>query len=484
MKKLLILFLSFLLVPFTLTSPKNEVLAKEENTLVIYSWEDYLDLGYEEEDLEDLSDYLMDNYNEEDLLIGLTDMFEEEYGVKVEYRTFATNEEMYNELINNPSGPDLICPSEYMIMRMKDEGLIKPYKTPESWKEYGSPYIKSEFSRLGLTNGDSEVYATGYMWGTMGYIFNMENTRPDELKNWDSILNRKFTSKVTIKDSIRDTYILAVGAVYKDELESLDKNSADYSQKIAEIFNRTDDETVQKVEEFLKDIKKILYGFEVDSGKNDMLTGKIEVNFAWSGDAVYTIDEAELAGLEFGYIVPEEGSNVWFDGWVMPKNANEDLATKFIDFVSRPENVIRNMEYIGYTSCMAQDEVFNYVLANEEEGEEEIDLGYFFKGLDYTGDDYKVTVSSKYGRLATQYPDFETIKRCTVMANFSGETLDKINDMWNRVKFITFPLWIIWTIVGVVLLGLIAFIFIKFKDRIFVNVKNKKKWHVVKKEQL
>lgn len=484
MKKLLILFLSFLLVPFTLTSPKNEVLAKEENTLVIYSWEDYLDLGYEEEDLEDLSDYLMDNYNEEDLLMGLTDMFEEEYGVKVEYRTFATNEEMYNELINNPSGPDLICPSEYMIMRMKDEGLIKPYKTPESWENYGSPYIKSEFSRLGLTNGDSEVYATGYMWGTMGYIFNMENTRPDELKNWDSILNRKFTSKVTIKDSIRDTYILAVGAVYKDELKSLDKNSADYSQKIAEIFNRTDDETVQKVEEFLKDIKKILYGFEVDSGKNDMLTGKIEVNFAWSGDAVYTIDEAELAGLEFGYIVPEEGSNVWFDGWVMPKNANEDLATKFIDFVSRPENVIRNMEYIGYTSCMAQDEVFNYVLANEEEGEEEIDLGYFFKGLDYTGDDYKVTVSSKYGRLATQYPDFETIKRCTVMANFSGETLDKINDMWNRVKFITFPLWIIWTIVGVVLLVLIAFILIKFKEKIFTNVRNKKKWHIVKKEQL
>lgn len=484
MKKLLILFLSFLLVPFTLTSPKNEVLAKEENTLVIYSWEDYLDLGYEEEDLEDLSDYLRDNYNEEDLLMGLTDKFEEEYGVKVEYRTFATNEEMYNELINNPSGPDLICPSEYMIMRMKDEGLIKPYKTPESWKEYGSPYIKSEFSRLGLTNGNSEVYATGYMWGTMGYIFNMENTRPDELKNWDSILNRKFTSKVTIKDSIRDTYILAVGAVYKDELKSLDKNSADYSQKVAEIFNRTDDETIKKVEEFLKNLKNHLYGFEVDSGKNDMLTGKIEVNFAWSGDAVYTIDEAELAGLEFGYIVPEEGSNVWFDGWVMPKNANEDLATKFIDFVSRPENVIRNMEYIGYTSCMAQYEVFNYVSANEEEGEEQIDLGYFFKGLDYAGDEYKVTVASKYGRLATQYPDFETIKRCTVMANFSGETLDKINDMWNRVKFITFPLWIIWTIVGVVLLVLIAFILIKFKDRIFVNVKNKKKWHIVKKEQL
>ena len=322
------------------------------------------------------------------------------------------------------------------------------------------------------------------MWGTIGYIYNTANTLPEELKNWDSILSDKFNQKVTIKDSIRDTYILAVGAVYEEELKNLDKNAPDYSQKIAEIFNRTDDATLKKVEDFLKTAKQRLYGFEVDSGKTDMITGKIEVNFAWSGDAVYTIDEAELAGLEFGYVVPEEGSNVWFDGWVMPNGANESLATKFINFVSEPNNVIRNMEYIGYTSCMAQQEVFDYILENEEEGEEQIDLGYFFKGANYSGSDYKVTVASKYGRLATQYPDFETIKRCTVMDNFSGETLDKINDMWNRVKFITFPVWIIWTIVGVVFLGLLAFVLVKFKDRIFVNVRNRKKWRVVKKEEL
>ncbi len=482
MKKLLVIFLSLILTAFVTASPKNKVLAKDSDTLVIYSWEDYLDLGYEEEDLEDLSDSLLDRFSNDELLMGLTDIFEEEYGVTVEYRTFATNEEMYNELINNPNGPDLICPSEYMIMRMKDEGLIKPYKTPESWEKYGSPYIKGEFSRLGLTSGEDKVYATGYMWGTMGYIFNTANTLPEELKNWDSIMGEKFDKKATIKDSIRDTYILAVGAVYEDELKSLDKNAEDYAQKVAEIFNRTDDETLQRVELFLKDLKPKLYGFEVDSGKSDMISGKIEVNFAWSGDAVYTIDEASYAGLDFGYIVPEEGSNVWFDGWVMPKNANEDLATKFIDFISEPNSVIRNMEYIGYTSCMAHQEIFDYVLENEEEGEEEIDLGYFFEGLDYVGDDYLVTVSSKYGRLATQYPDYETIKRCTVMANFSGGTLDKINDMWNRVKFITFPVWIIWTIVIIALLGGIAFVLIKFKDRIFINVKNKKKWRVIKKE--
>ena len=491
MKRYFILILAFMLSLSTFLTPSNKVKAKEKNTLVVYSWEDYLDLGYEE-DLEDLSDSLLDRFSKDELLMGLTDIFEEQNpGVKVEYRTFATNEEMYNELINNPDGPDLICPSEYMIMRMKSEGLIKPYAIPNSWKEYGSPYIKSEFERLGLTDGEDKVYATGYMWGTMGYIFNFANTDPSELINWDSVLNSKFDKKVTIKDSIRDTYILAVGAVYEEELKALDLklkegniSSEEYTNQIAEIFNRTDDETINKVEKFLKNLKQKLYGFEVDSGKNDMLTGKIEVNFAWSGDAVYTIDEAESAGLEFGYIVPEEGSNVWFDGWVMPKSANEELATKFIDFVSQEENVIRNMEYIGYTSCMAQPEVFNYVLENQEEGEEEIDLGYFFKGIDYVGDEYKVSVSSAYGRLATQYPDFNTVKRCIVMDNFSEADLEKINDMWNRVKFITFPVWLIWVIVGTVVLGLIAFILIKFKDRIFINVKNLKKYRVIKKEKI
>ena len=484
MKKLFCLIFTLFLCLFVFNVPKQKASAKKNNTIVIYSWEDYLDLGYDEEDLDDLSDSLTSRFSNDELLESLTDIFKKETGIKVEYRTFATNEEMYNELINNPEGPDLICPSEYMIMRMRDEGLIKSYKTPESWMEYGSPYIKSEFSRLGLTDGDDKVYATGYMWGTMGYIFNATKIAPVELFNWDSVLEEKFYKKTTIKDSIRDTYILAVGAVYEEELKALDKNSSDYTSKLAEIFNRTDDETINKVEVFLLNLKQKLYGFEVDSGKTDMLTGKIDVNFAWSGDAVYTISEAESAGIKFEYIVPEEGSNVWFDGWVMPKNANEELATKFIDFVSSAKNVIRNMEYIGYTSCMAQPEIFDYVKEREEDGKETIDLGYFFKGTNYSGEEFKVTVASKYGILATQYPDYETVKRCVVMDNFSPDVLDKINDMWNRVKFITFPIGVIYTVIGIVLAGGIAFILIKFKDGIFINVKNKKKWHVIKKEQL
>ncbi len=487
MKKIICLLFSLTLavcVAFP-TLKVEKVEAKADNTIVIYSWEDYIDLGYGEEDLEDLSDYLLENYEEDELLTSIIDIFmEENPDINVEYHTFATNEEMYNELKNNPNGPDLICPSEYMIMKMKDEGLIKPFKAPQEWEENGSPYIKEVFKNLGLVDKD-KVYACGYMWGTMGYIYNADVTNSEELKNWDSILNGKFDGRITIKDSIRDTYIMALGAIYKDELLALDSTKEDYNDKLSKIFNRTDAETIKKVEKFLKDLKDNLYGFEVDSGKSDLLTGKIDVNFAWSGDAVYSIDEGELANVNLEYVVPEEGSNVWFDGFVMPKNANEELASKFINFVSRKDNVIRNMEYIGYTSCMAQDDLLSYIQESyeEDDGEESVNIGYFFKGADYQGLDYVIKTSSLNKQLATKYPDFNVIKRCAVMDNFSDSTLNEINEMWNNVKFITFPTWIIIVIVSMVVLGGLLFLLVKFKDRIF-KVHNRKKLKVISKEKI
>ena len=121
------------------------------------------------------------------------------------------------------------------------------------------------------------------------------------------------------------------------------------------ILNRTDDDTIEKVEQALIDAKKNVFGFEVDSGKNDMITGKININFAWSGDAVYAIDEAEEQEVYLNYSVPQEGSNIFFDGWVMPKGANTTLAEAFVNYISMPENACANMDYVGYTSVIAGD---------------------------------------------------------------------------------------------------------------------------------
>ena len=148
-------------------------------------------------------------------------------------------------------------------------------------------------------------------------------------------------------------------------------------KQLTEIFNRTDDVSIEKVGMELSNLKDYIYGYEVDSGKSDILTGKIDINFAWSGDAVYTIDEGEDAGLNLGYIVPEEGSNVWFDGWVMPKAAKEAQALEFLNFLCEPENAVRNMDYIGYTSCVAGDEVFEYAYGSFTAESEVIDVASY-----------------------------------------------------------------------------------------------------------
>lgn len=507
-----LLLFALLIVPcVSIAAPVSAAEARAD-VINVFSWEDYID-------------------------VDILDEFTDETGIKVNYYTFATNEEMYNEILKDPKSCDLACPSEYMIMKMMKEDLIKPYEMPQSYIDFGSRYIKNVFDELDINQADGTTYAIGYMWGTMGNVYNTDKVDAEDLTAWKGLLNRKYKGKITIKDSVRDSYIMALAIVYEEELNAIKTLPAgEYETKIAEIFNRTDDETIKKVKDVLTELKQNLYGFEVDSGKSDILTGKIDINFAWSGDAVYSMDEGDAAGVNLSYIVPEEGSNVWFDGWVMPKAASTAAATEFLDFLSRPENAVRNMEYIGYTSCVAGDEVFDYVvdsygaeqtftvyseeekaqlIEDEEYAESDfaaygdgyavidtygslieedgvyyldayeftedgeyvyvgktevypVDLKYFFDP-DCTDDTY-VVYSLETGRqLYAQYSDEETINRCAVMQDFSDDALIKVNEMWNTVKLITMPVWLIIVIVAAIVIIIVLAILYKFKDKIIVK---------------
>lgn len=463
--------------------PLNRVNVSAETEIqeiTVFSWEDYIDEGDEEAE-------------DEALQTSILDIFEEQTGIHVNYYTFATNEEMYNEIKKDPNACDLVCPSEYMILKMKSEDLIKPYEIPDNWRDYGSPYIKDNiFADLGMITEDGKTYAVGYMWGTMGYLYNADKISADDLNHWSAIWNKEFHGKTTIKDSIRDTYIMALAVVYEDELlEERDKflngeiTEETYHDILFEIFNRADDATVEKVEKKLLELRPNLYGFEVDSGKSDILTGKIDVNFAWSGDAVYSMDEGDEAGVNLGYVVPEEGTNVWFDGWVMPKNANEELAVQFINFVCDPENAIRNMEYIGYVSAIAGDDILDWIIdtyelidqdeydaLTDEEKEEyfKTDISYFFGEEADTVVLYTDTVGRQY---STQYPDYSVIQRCAIMDNFDESTLVIINSMWNRIKLLTLSDVAIIIISACIILLIVAGVIYKFKDKIFCKKKIK-----------
>lgn len=471
-KHLIIVWLVALVMAFIF--PVNVAFASSEvKEITVFSWEDYIDLGYDS--ALDASEALQSRFDEDELTTSILDIFEEETGIKVNYHTFATNEEMYNELLKDPTAVDLICPSEYMILKMLDEGLIKAYTVPENYAQNGSPYIKGVFDELGLNTNDGKTYAVGYMWGTMGVLYSADAFEDDDFSRWSNLLDDKFRGKVTIKDSLRDSYIMAVAMVYEDELMALKSDYEQnritkdvYNSKLFEIFNRVDKETVDMVCDKLIDLKDVLYGFEVDSGKSDILTGKIDVNYAWSGDAVCTMWDGDDVGKELRYVVPEEGSNVWFDGWVMTKDANEGLASKFLDFLSRPDIAIRNMDYNGYTSCVGGEELFDYVKENFDEGEGEYftDLSYFFDP-DCTQDTYVIQTTDTHRHLYAQYADEETIARCAVMDNFSVTDLELVNEMWNKVKLITFSDVVIILIVVVIVLSIALALCVKWKDRLF-----------------
>ncbi len=445
----------------------------------------------------------------------LFDEFTEETGIEVQYSTYGTNENLYNELVINPNSYDLVVPSEYMIEKLAKEGRIQKldFSRLIGYKANVSEYIDDRLENLKFTVDKGEFkgqevslseYMVGYMWGTMGWVYSTEKLTIDDVNSWFSPFeNPKLTKRITIKDAVRDSYIVGLAMAYEQELLLAQDNAT-----ITNILNNVEQDAINKVGEKLQALKPMLYGFEVDSGKNDIINDRIDAYVAWSGDAAYAIDVASGSVEDedgnivdtvrnLSYYIPDEGSNIWFDGFVMPTGSdNYDAVYKFLEFISRPDSVYRNMNYTGYTSMVAKGE-FNTPIENDDgefmhnlyeavvldwfdESEDQdpetdyevIDLSYFF-GND---GDYTVTVSTQAkGRLIAQYPTQEMVERCAIMQNFNNQALRSINEMWEVVKGETFPEWVIILFVIFVFLLGAAVVLYRSKDKINWNIAKENK---------
>ena len=298
----------------------------------------------------------------------------------------------------------------------------------------------------------------------------------------------KYKGQVTIKDNVRDSYFAALGILNEDALLEPDFfRASDRLEQIAEVMNRTDEETVEKAEAILKQMKENAYSFESDSGKADMVTGKVLANYQWSGDAVYTLDQAEIDDYYLAYAVPEECTNVWFDGWVMLKDGidgdveKQQAAEAFMNFMSRPDNVVRNMYYIGYTSVIAggdSDIIYAYAdwcYGAEDDAQDTIEypVGFFFSG-DNSDEDYIITAQADQAdrQLFAQYPPQDVLERAVVMQYFDQENNERINQMWVNVR--CFDLgsltWQDWTKISAVVIVLAAAAVIyKKRDKIRIS---------------
>ncbi len=430
----------------------------EEVTLRVSNWEEYIDLGdWDEDETIDLDSGDIIGINS--MVDDFEEWYYETYGVKVkvEYSTFGSNEDLYNMLTLGDVF-DLICPSEYMVMKLMAEDMLYPlsdefYDTsnPNNYYSIGvSPYIEEVLDEHEINGESWSKYMAGYMWGITGIVYNPEFVSEEDASSWNVLDNDNYWRQITVKDNVRDSYFAAVGAVKSDLLTSEEfTGDPDYDRRLEEEMNDTSPETLAAVEDWLQDVKDNAYSFETDAGKADMVTGKVVANYQWSGDSVYTLDQAEEDGLELSWSVPEESTNIYFDGWVMLKSgvegdpAKQQAAEAFINFLSRPDNVIRNMYYIGYTSVIAGGEdgrILEYAdwcygAPEDETDVAEYPLGYFFSG-NSEDEDYVITAPADQvnRQLSAQYPSEEMLARSSIMTYFDSETNDTVNQMWIHVR--------------------------------------------------
>jgi spermidine/putrescine transport system substrate-binding protein len=152
-----------------------------------------------------------------------------------------------------------------------------------------------------------------------------------------------------------------------------------------------------------------------------MTKGEMWMDYAWSGDAVWAIDEANKVGVSLDYSVPKEGSNIWFDGWIIPKYArNVKAASYFLNYLCQADIALRNMAISGYSSAVATPEIV--AAQTDTTLTERVNLSYFF-GPGNEKDQIN----------GIQYPDSSVVARCVLLHDFLDKN-DKVLEMWSRVK--------------------------------------------------
>ncbi len=299
MKKL-VMMACVLLVVSVLAGCGNSSNAGENGEVYVFNWGEYIDPA-------------------------TLDMFEEETGIKVVYDEFETNEIMYPRVAAGASKYDVICPSDYMIHKMIANDMLQEINfdhIPNAKANIGAQYYEQakEFD-------PNNSYCVPYCWGTVGILYN-KTMVSDPVTSWSILWNEKYKDNILMQDSVRDAFMVAL------KLNGFSMNSLN-------------EEELQIAKNSLIEQAPLVQAKVVDQVRDKMIGGEAALGVIYSGEAIFT--QRENPDLE--YVIPEEGTNVWIDGWVIPKNApNVENAEKFIDFMCRDDIALLNFMYITYAS--------------------------------------------------------------------------------------------------------------------------------------
>lgn len=250
--------------------------------------------------------------------------FEKETGIKVVYDEFETNEIMYPKVAAGAASYDLICPSDYMIAKMIDNDLLQPINFDHipNAKNIDETYMKQS---EGFDPGNK--YSIPYCWGTVGILYN-KTMVDDPVRSWKILWDDKYKDSILMQDSVRDAFMVAEKILGYD-------------------INTTDEDEVKEAADLLIKQKPLVQAYVIDQVRDKMIGGEAALGVIYSGEAIFT--KRENPDLE--YVIPEEGTNVWIDSWVIPKDAkNVGNAEKFLDYLCRGDVAEKNFEYITYST--------------------------------------------------------------------------------------------------------------------------------------
>lgn len=251
-------------------------------------------------------------------------MFEEETGIKVVYDEYETNEIMYPKVEAGATAYDVLCPSDYMIQKLIENDLLQEinFDNIPNVKNIGQQYFdqSQEFD-------PENKYSIPYCFGTVGILYN-KTMVDDPVDSWSILWDEKYADNILMQDSVRDAFMVAL------KLKG-------YS------MNTLDEDELNEAKQILIDQKPLVQAYVIDQVRDKMIGNEAAIGVIYSGEAIFT--QRENADLE--YVIPKEGTNVWIDSWVIPKNApNKENAEKFIDFMCREDVALKNFEYITYST--------------------------------------------------------------------------------------------------------------------------------------
>lgn len=351
MKKMMSYVLAGVLSAASLSAVSAVPAMAADDEVVVYNWGEYID---------------------PDCL----DMFEEETGIKVIYDEFETNEIMYPKIETGAVSYDVICPSDYMIQKMIENDLLAEidFSNVPNIENIGTDYMEwsKEFD-------PENKYSVPYCWGTVGILYNTDMVE-EPIDSWSVLWDEQYEDDILMQDSVRDALMVPL-------------------KYLGYSMNTDNEDEIAEATDLLIEQKPLVQAYVVDQVRDKMIGDEAAIGVIYSGEAIYTQRENDC--LE--YVVPKEGSNIWIDSWVIPKNAeHKENAEAFINFLCRPDIALMNFDYITYSTPN--------VAARELIEDEDI----------------------KNSTIA--FPDMSKLENCETY-KYLGDDLDNMyNDYWNKVK--------------------------------------------------